>query len=172
MRVAIVGRSRTANTTVARLFQRPHGFKYLSLDDGVKRTMEHIYGMGKYQKIRWERRTEIYNALYKIDPDIWVGFLAQRLTRTTGDVVCPDARYINELDRLKALGFTIVRVTSNVSVASLTHTYGTSATGSLALNDWFDSNFSDKFGVDYSIHFDKKQIKPRVEQLVQTLRKT
>lgn len=172
IKVAVVGRSRTARATVARRFYRPHNFRYLELEAGVKRIHYTLNGRTKYKRLVWYETLQMYDALYKVDSNIWIGYLLSRLNRMEDhtNVVCPDARYLNEIQQLKQAGFIIVRVTNESTNAIVSRNKKNAAPGSLILSESYDENFSNKIGVDYSIHHTSYQSTYRaVDQLVEKL---
>lgn len=172
LRVVLIGRSNKAITPIARKLQRPHSFKYMAFMDGVRKIDDIIYGGKKYKRLNWEKKIRIYDELYKVDSNIWITYLKQKLDVTTRDVVIPDVRYLNELEQLRNMGFIVVRVTTDrISKEHLTHKVMNAAPGTIIVADWYDANFSDKVRADYSIHYtDIASAEVSVADLVAKLR--
>lgn len=110
MRIALVGTKQAPRTTVARQLERAHQFKVVGMLDAVERVYRLFYYGERWGRVPWEKSIKIYDALYTIDPEIWIQYMEKRLQTTTRDVVIPDVRYVAELDRLRDLGFLVVRV--------------------------------------------------------------
>jgi hypothetical protein len=155
MRIAFVGKSRSGKSFAANYLMKSHGFKRVAFSDGIRRVCTIIYYYDKHKRLRWETRLRMYDALYKIDPSIWVGYVERRLRTTDRDVVVEDARYINEVQELKKLGFTIVRVARPETLRKrhLGKSLGDHAAGgTVLLHEWFNTDPTDSLGVDYSIY--------------------
>lgn len=171
IRVAFVGKSKVGVTFCARYLVTHHGFKKLSLQDGVRRMLKRLYYYGTYKRLTWEFRYRVYDALYKIDPNVWINYLEVRLKNTPTDVVVEDVRYMNELDRLKLAGFTIVRITAPEK-RRINYIRGIldSDAGTVILNEWFNKDFA--YQVDYSIYNETKEgTRKALDDLVERLKK-
>lgn len=152
IRIALVGKSKTGRSACATYLEKKHKFKRMGLEDGVREVVKKLYGIQAHKRIPWERRAKIYDALYKVDSDIWINYLARRLSTTTLNTVVDDVRYLNEVDVLKELGFTLVRITApeNVRVTripTLTH----AAAGSVLAYEWFNKDFTAGIKAEYTI---------------------
>jgi hypothetical protein len=80
--------------------------------DGVHKVVRSLYFVGGYQALRWYDQNNIYDALYRVDPTIWIKYLDYRLSKTTKDIVITDLRYSNEAKQLTERGFKIIRISS------------------------------------------------------------
>jgi hypothetical protein len=151
MRIAFVGKRATAKTFCAHYLYKKQGFKRMQLDDGVTRLVRNMYTYRLHKRVKWEKRVEIYDTLYKLDPNIHIDYLLSKLSITTRDVVVPDVRYINEAEKLVEAGFILIRVnTPATSNLGLGHGLKTAASGTVKLQEYFGHNF-DAYPVSYSI---------------------
>lgn len=112
-----------------------------------------MYYYQPHQRVTWEKRLELYDALYKVDPDIHIGYVERRIANveSTTDVVVPDARYVEEVRRLVDLGFIVIRVTEApgykpVRVPGMKH----SAPGTVKLQELY-GRANDRYPVSYSV---------------------
>jgi len=155
MRIAFVGKRAAMKTFCAHYLYKHKGFKRMQLDDGVTSIIRNMYTYRLHKRVTWERRVEMYDALYKLDPNIHIDYLLSKLSITTRDVVVPDVRYINEVEKLVAAGFVIVRVnTSQTRV----HIKGikSAAAGTVKLQEYYGHNF-DAYPVSYSLIADDRE---------------
>lgn len=111
MRIVLVGTKQAPKTSVARYLEDAYDYKIVGTMDVIEKFYRTIYFDGKWQRVPWEKTTKIYDAIYAIDPDMLIQYMEKKLKMTTRDVVIPDVRYVAELNRLRDLGFTVVRVT-------------------------------------------------------------
>lgn len=168
-RIALVGRAKVGRSAISSYLQDKHGFKEMGLQDGVRRTLRTLYGWTTYHRVPWETSMKFYDALYKLDSNIWIGFLAWKIERTKmPNIVVDDVRYLNEVEVLKNLGFKIVRITSpNINSHHLSKNLMDAAPGNLLLQEWYNKDFTELIGVDYSIHNGSREaMKRAVDSLV------
>src|SRR5258706_9458376 len=149
LRIALVGRSKEANVWVGQYFYYHYKFQHKRLSDPLEHFIKqsHSYLTGRYRgKVyRWERKLEIYDFIYKIEPEIWVKYMEWRLEKQQKSCVVSDVRYINELEYLRdKLGFTIIRVQSqSKKLANISKSLGhESAPGTLALAELYAKDFT------------------------------
>ena len=142
LRLAFVGKKGAGKSTGAVYLERKHKFKRKSLRDGVHGVLWKIYAYQRYYRIPWQTEWAFYDAMWELDHDIWTTYLEHRLRDTayTRDVICEDVRYVNEVQKLKDMGFTIIRIVSpentkrrNIKAQYLT----TRPNGSLLLKEYF-----------------------------------
>lgn len=168
-----MGRAKVGRSAVSDYLEQNHGFKSVGLQDGVKRLMRTLHGYHTYHRIPWETYIRYYDALYKLDSNIWIGYFVSRLNRShdTTNMVVDDVRYLNELEILKNLGFKIVRITApDIRVQHLQKNLMDAAPGNLLLNEWYNKDFTSQVGVDYSIHNDSREgMRKAVDSLIVTL---
>lgn len=159
VRIAFVGKTRAGKTWAADYLRREHGFKKESLNDGLSRILRILYYYDKdYHRISNDTKIIFYDALYKLDNEIWVGYLERRLRTTTRNVVVDDLRYLNEVAVLKRLGFKIIRLVApearrNRYIKNLK----SAERGLIALHEVYNKDFNEAAGVDYSIYNDTKE---------------
>jgi hypothetical protein len=154
MRIALVGTKQEPRTGVARELERSYNFKVVGMFDALKRFYRQIYYQEKITRVPWEKTYQIYDAIYAIDPEMWIYYMEKRLAKTTSDVVIPDVRYVAELDRLRQLDFTIVRVKHADSVATVrpAKTLMNAGEGTVVVNEYYG-----KLPVDLVIAFESPQ---------------
>ena len=157
LKIAFVGRLSSGQKEAAIYLKKKYNFKRMKFDDGVRRVILLLYSIPHFKKTGPYQKLAVYDALYKTDPDIWFRYLEARLTRVTNNVVIEDARYTNEVLRLKELGFIIVRL-SRPRLRYLTiRSPKTASPNTVALIEAFDKNAADRLSVDYSILNDSKE---------------
>lgn len=156
LRIALVGKKATGKTYAAHYLYKHHGFKHLRMVDATHRIIKWFYKYRPYQRIKWERQLEFYDALYGLDPDIHVDHILRRLQTTTRDVVIDDPRYINEVRKLKEAGFIIVRLNMQENKRLRLAGMQSANPGTVKLNEYFAAG-SDAYPVDYSIINENKE---------------
>jgi hypothetical protein len=154
IRIAFVGKRANIKTTAAHYLYKHKGFKRMQLDDGVTRLVRNMYTYRLHKRVKWEKRIEMYDALYKLDPSIHIDYLLSKLSITTRDVVVPDVRYINEVEKLIKAGFTIVRINSTSKTVRISG-QASALAGTVKLQEYFGHDF-DAYPVSYSIIADDK----------------
>jgi hypothetical protein len=172
IRIVFVGKNKAGKTWAADYLRLKHNFKKEAFNDGLADILRKLYYYGDHQRIRWEVKIKFYDALYKIDPNIWAGYMERRLRTTTRDVVIDDVRYLNEVAVLKTLGFYVIRISApEERRRRKLHSYKTAADGLLAIHDLYNRDFDNSVGVDYSIFNDSKEdTRLILDQIVERLR--
>ena len=159
IRIVLIGGKASSRTYAAQILKRYFKFKHMRISQGVDKIIRTFYMYGTLkQKIRWEKRIHIYDALYKIDNDIHINYLVRLLDTTTRDVVIDDVRYINELLELQKHDFVIVRV--EVPQKGYRHVGRTvldAAGGTLAVSETFGRAGQLPYKADYSIYLENKE---------------
>jgi hypothetical protein len=157
VKIAFVGKKGTGKTTAARYLQTQHKFTKMRMDDGIVKFLRSMYLYRANSRIPWRDRLKFYDAIYKLDPNIHIEYLLRRMASPTfkNDVVIDEVRYINEVQRLKKAGFTIIRI-SGGKPNTLLVGMDSAAAGTTLLQEYFGSNF-DAYSVDYSIVNDQKE---------------
>lgn len=173
IRIAFIGKNKSGRTWAADYLRSQHNFKKESLGEGVDRILRILYYYGTHKRIPWEHKLLVYDALYKIDPDIWIGYMERKLRTTTRDVVVDDARYINEIKALKELGFTVIRLTApETRRKRFLKGVKTASPGVLTVHELFNRSFLETAGVDYSIYNETKDgTRKALDEIVSSLRK-
>jgi hypothetical protein len=153
IRIAFVGRKAAGKTFAAFYIKRQYGFKMMRISEGVTKFMRYMYLYGKNERPRWEKRLDIYDALYKIDKRIHIGYLLRRLEVTTNNVVVDDVRYISELRELREQGFTIIRIAApETRRRKIGSTVRNAEAGTIALAEYFNKDETAAYNADYSIY--------------------
>lgn len=157
IRLAFVGKPNSGQTTAAVYLKRSCGFKRIRMMQGVTRICKMLYWYKKYERPSWEKKRAIYDALYKIDNDIWITYVRHRLETTTEPIVIDDAKFVNEVKQLKELGFIIIRV--NTSLKTRNHAVGRFLgkdiiPGTVVMTEYFGKDPTETLNVDYSIYYD------------------
>jgi dephospho-CoA kinase len=176
MRIALVGKKASGKTLVAAYLKKQYRFKLKRLRDGTERILRILYDYEPYAHVSWEQEIYIYDALYKIDNNIWIGYLERRLKKSNSEhIVIDDVRYINEVNKLRELGFTIVRVTSPDEDRHRRIGKGLARAlqGSVILTEYFDRDNTEAYVADYTINAtrDRLATKHSVDILVEKLDK-
>lgn len=111
IRVALVGVDALSKATVARYLEKQYDYSLFPLFDGIRRVYYIMYGRtGRYKRTAAATKIASYDALYKIDKDIWLSYLDTRLAYSTRPIVIQDPRYVYEVEQLVNRGFIVVRV--------------------------------------------------------------
>lgn len=109
MRIAFSGKAGSGKTTMANYLVEHFGFVRYSFADAVKEIATEIFGMedkdrGLLQAIGTKMR--------EIDVDVWVQYTMNKIeAEDHPNVVIDDCRFLNEAERLKDYGFTIIGLT-------------------------------------------------------------
>jgi len=170
MRVAFVGKKAAGKTFAARYLATKYNFKHLSLKDPLYDILRKLYYYGEWKRISWEQEIKFYDALYKLDLNIWIGYLERRLRTTTMDVVVDDPRYINEVQALKELGFILIRIDAPEGErrGRIPAHLQDAAAGSVALAEYFHKDISAAYKTDYSItNTDKESTRKALDIILQ-----
>jgi hypothetical protein len=167
MKIALIGKRANDRVLVAFYLQQRHGFKPVRISDGVTKLMRFFYVWAKHQKPPWERRMDIYDALYKLDNRIHIDYLLRRMDTTTMHVVVDDVRYLSELKRLKEEGWIIIRVSSPAKKRHIGKTLLHSDSGTVVLNEYFGNTDLAEYRADYSIYIESREATKRaVDQII------
>ena len=120
MRIALSGLKRAGKDTVGSYLIQNYECKRFAFADEVKRLARELFPEEFVQNdkpvdlLQW-----LGNTMRQRNPDVWINKLTNRITQTpTGsNLVVTDVRYPNEVQALKKLGFTIVKVQVPVEVS-------------------------------------------------------
>lgn len=171
LRLAFVGKPNSGQTTCAVYLKRSHGFKRIRMMQSVVKICQLLYGYRKYERPTWRKKRDIYDALYRVDKDIWITHVTNRLKNTTEPIVIDDAKFLNEVMRLQELGFIIIRVNSSLKnrAKSVGQFLGTDIIpGSVAMIEYYSKDPTEALRVDYSIYNDgnRKNLYKTIDELV------
>lgn len=168
--IALIGKKQAGKTFAAFYLHTAYGYKKLRMDDGVTKAMRYFYMYRKNERPSWLKRIELYDALYKVDPNIHINYMMHRLSTTTNEVVIDDVRYISELQVLKQHGFTILRIASPDRKKIRIVGQKSAAPGTLQLQEYFRTE-TIGYSADFSIFNDTRDGTRRsLDNLVDTLR--
>lgn len=172
LRIALVGKKATDKTFVAFYLRTKYRFKQTKLMDGVDGIIKSMYGWEKYKRPVWEQRLAIYDALYKVDPEIHLKHLFNRLEKIhINHVVVEDVRYLNEVETLAKSDFIIIRVTMAL-VTKKKRIVGlkNAASGTLILNEHFGTENTRPYKADYTITGTTREgVRKSVDQIIENL---
>jgi hypothetical protein len=112
MKIAFIGNDTKDVIILARYLVTDKGFTKMSMLDGIHRVVRSLYFVGGYQALRWHQQYAMYDALYSVDPTVWVKYLDYRLSKATNDIILTDIRYSSEAKLLTERGFKIIRIVS------------------------------------------------------------
>lgn len=171
IKLALVGKKMSGKTFVAFYLQKKHGFKKMRMDDGVSKAMRFFYLYGKHERPKWEKKYDIYDALYKVDPTIHINYMLRKLATTTNDVVIEDLRYVSELQVLREHGFKIVRIVAPEDRRrKVGSTVRNAAAGTLVLQEYFNQDKTIGYNADFSIYNDTRDGTRRsLDKVIDTL---
>lgn len=172
VRIAFVGKHKAGKTWAADYLRSAHNFKKLSMANGVHEIIKKVYGYGVKQRVNWETSVRFYDVLYNLDPTIWCGYMGRILSTTTRDVVIDDPRYLNEVQFLKGLGFSIIRIVApEARRTRKLQMYKKAGAGLLDIHDLYSRDFNAAAGVDYSIYNDSKEsARKSLDHIVEVLK--
>lgn len=126
----------------------------MDLDEPLQRFLRLMYNYGQREQLTRGFTKDIYDVMYKFDNNLFIDFFKQKFAVTEADVVVSDVRYLNELEELQKMGFTIVRVTSSRTGRPRIKNYIRQADkDTVLLSLLYDRKFLNKFSVDYSVNY-------------------
>ena len=171
LRIALVGKNKAAKTWAGNYLKEKHKFTHKRLGDPVENFVKNTFyylGRERGKVFSWSQKLAIYDYLYKMRPDIWVGLMEERMKTQQKDAVVSDVRYIDELEFLRdKVGFTIVRVHAPPPrLTNVTQALGREyASGTLYLAEMYAKDFTETIRADHSITFDPKNRQPAKDAL-------
>lgn len=171
IRIAFVGKPASGQITAADHLKKKYNFKRVRMIDGINRLCKMFYYKKGYERTPWEKRRSMYDALYKIDPNIFIGWIKFKMRTTTFNVVIDDAKYINEVQGLKEAGFTIVRINTNTKyrAKSIGRYLGKDIIpGTVTITEYFNKDATEILQVDYSIYHDgdRNSLRRSIDELM------
>jgi hypothetical protein len=139
IRIVLVGKRKQPLAWSAIYLNRKYKLARWRMLDGVQKIVHLIYGPGRYYDYPWEKRFNVYNALYRHDHEVWVKYLERRLSKLNRGLVVDDPHYVNELEYLRdKLGFIIIRVTmENKLKPAIGRALLDSEPGTVLLQEWY-----------------------------------
>lgn len=172
VKLAVVGKSKQANTWVARRLWETWRWKVIGLDDELDKFLRRIKNRTRVpihhlpEPVNWQIRQAIYDAIQKVDATFFVDRAIYLSTdpRRTMHVVIPDARYLEEVKALQAAGFIFVRVTmpkENYKSNSIKRLNYSTNSGAIDYYEWFAQDVDMYIKATYTIHLDLKSAEGR-----------
>jgi dephospho-CoA kinase len=115
MKIALIGKIRSGKDTLGDYLITHYGMYRFAFGDplkeNVKRVFPEAFSNGKKPR---KLLQEYGQKMREIDPDVWINHTFNRIQETeyihSHHVFISDARQPNEIDRLKAEGYTLIRV--------------------------------------------------------------
>ena len=138
-------------TSCAQYLAYKHRFKRLNMDDALKRFLRTSYWYKFMENVSFNKSMAFYDAIYKVDNEIFIKYIEGRLNLTEVDVVIPSVRYINEMKALQDMGFIICRVTHKSQPVNITRYAKTAVEGSVPVALEYDRSFAVRHNAQYSI---------------------
>lgn len=118
IKVALVGKMRSGKDTVAKYLMDDYGFKKFYFAKGIEEIIlkyfPNAFDNGKprqyYQHIGQQLRV--------LDQDVWINYLLNEveILKDPINIVVTDMRQVNEAERLKKEGFTIIKVVADEKI--------------------------------------------------------
>lgn len=161
LNIAFIGLNYQAQVSCTEYIRHKFNFKRIDMDDGIKYFLRQMYDLNGWKNIGIKQRREFYDAIYKVDPNIFISHIKSRVRKSERDIVVSDVRYLNELQALQEMDFKIVRVTTPV-LPKVGVYVKNAAPGTTALSSLYDKSFAIKHNVEYSINFNKFGDLPRI----------
>lgn len=121
MRIALSGLKRSGKDTIGNYLIQNYACKRYAFADEVKRLAKELFPEEFVQNdkpvdlLQW-----LGNTMRQRNPDVWINKLSTKILLTKDpvpNIVVTDVRYPNEVQALKNLGFTIVKVQVPVEVS-------------------------------------------------------
>ncbi len=104
MKIAICGKMASGKTTLADWFVEHQDFQKISLAAKVKSIAKDLFGMeGKDRRLL----QQIGMKMREIREDVWIDYL---INHEGDNLIVDDVRFINEAEKLKAAGWTLIRI--------------------------------------------------------------
>lgn len=154
--IAFIGSNVTAQTACAEYLKRTYHFKRLNMEDMLNRFLKTQFGLRKSQKLSWFQKMEYYDALYRVNPEIFSKYTLLRMEESVADTVIWNVRYISEMKALQEADFIICRVTHNSRRTDIGKYVKTAAEGSVSLALQYDKSFATRYNADYSVNWESK----------------
>ena len=107
MKIAICGKMASGKTTLADWFVDNHDFLKISLAAKVKEIGVNLFGMKQKDRRLLQ---QIGMKMREIKEDVWIDYLINLQVDEGENLVIDDVRFINEVEKLKSAGWTIIRI--------------------------------------------------------------
>jgi hypothetical protein len=172
LKIALVGRSQVGKSFCAEYLRVNHGFERKQMNEPLKEFIKKLYYFDKGKRVSWETQRAMYDAIYKIDNNIWITSMRGRMRTAYKDVVIDDARYMNEVKELIKMDFKVIRVTRPRNQMKLGKVLGKNADkGTLLLHELYNKDFTTELNVNYTIHNENREsTKQSLDIIIEELR--
>lgn len=151
LKFAFVGKNVVPKSVAAAYLYKKKNFKRMRCDDAVTRLLRLMGALDKHRRMKREQRVRLYSALYNVDKNLQIDYLLRRVAISKNHIVVDDARYVDEVNKLKAAGFVIIRIVPgeyrNPRLTSLLE-----GSGTVLLQEYYGRE--EAYPVDYSITHD------------------
>lgn len=107
--IALSGKMTSGKSLVATHLCKQHGFVELAFAARLKQLAEELFQVKKKDERGRSILQQLAPNLRAIDPNIWLNYIIKQIPEA-GNVVISDVRYPNEFERLKGMGFVMVRM--------------------------------------------------------------
>ena len=104
---AICGKMASGKTTLADWFAEHHGFLKISLAAKVKDVAKDLFGMTHKDRRLLQ---QIGMKMREIKEDVWIDYLVNLQVDEGENLIVDDVRFINEAEKLKSAGWTLIRI--------------------------------------------------------------
>src|SRR5436309_428437 len=121
MRLSLSGAPGVGKTSLSELLVQRQGFRRLSFAAALKAELAEILGceagLFDREKGHWRKVLQVWGteARRKLDPDYWCNLIAFQvqcleMEGEAENLVVDDARFLNEVELLRTLGFQLIRL--------------------------------------------------------------
>lgn len=153
--IAFIGTRHEAQVACAEYLRKTYNFKRLNMEKPLDRFLRTAYWYKVKQNANWGKKIDFYDAIYKVDPEIFIKYSMGVMKISEADTVIWNVRYINEMKALQDIGFKICRINIPNRRVQINKYSRKAATGSVPVALQFDSNFSINHNTDYSVTWSK-----------------
>jgi dephospho-CoA kinase len=151
MKLAITGKMCSGKSTLSNYLVKTKNFIRLGYGDYVKYYASEIFGMERKDR---KLLQDLGQKLKEIDPNVWVKLLEKNLDNLekngVNNVVIDDVRFPQEIQSLRARGFTILKLTINSELQKrrIIDTYPDDYVNHLSRINDISETFNDNFTAD------------------------
>lgn len=117
-RLALSGKLASGKTPITEYLMEHHRFTEAAFADRLKELAAELFNMKAREKDR-HLLQQIGDTFRRIDTQVWVRYLLERLPPDDVDVVVSDVRYPNEFESLLERGFRMVRIDVDSGIQKL-----------------------------------------------------
>lgn len=111
VKIAIFGKMRSGKDTIGKMLIEEFNFKRYAFGTGIGNIIDKYFPEATINGKPRKHYQHIGQQLRELDPDVWVKYLLKSVEKDGAKrVVVTDGRQVNEAERLRAEGYTIVKV--------------------------------------------------------------